>query len=374
MPWHITERGGGAEVQANYLSRELVNRGFSVYYICQSTNKNLVGTTSNIDGVTILWLPNSGKFPWRDQNKYLIALENIKPDLVIQRLTSNVTYVLGKYCKQKNIPLVWVCTDNLNPFRKFHLKKFTDKHTISNTGFLKYMAFRFNAMMMDYYRNKGMKDVSIAFTQNDFQEEMVKKQFHLSSKRMISGHPNPTIEIHPKERFQKKTILWAANMGKHKRPELFVELANSLKDSTINFVMVGGHSDKNYVNEILKNKPNCLINTGQLSFEDALIYFDSATLFVNTSAPGGDGFPNTFIQSWLRGVPILSFGFDPDGVVSKNNLGFSVNSVDEAKKTIEDLFSDQEKFEKLSINVSKYAQENHSIKKMTDNFLENIKK
>jgi len=42
MPWHITERGGGAEVQANYLSRELVNRGFSVYYICQSTNKNLI--------------------------------------------------------------------------------------------------------------------------------------------------------------------------------------------------------------------------------------------------------------------------------------------------------------------------------------------
>ena len=44
------------------------------------------------------------------------------------------------------------------------------------------------------------------------------------------------------------------------------------------------------------------------------------------------------------------------------------------KKTIEDLFSDEEKFEKLSTNVSKYAQENHSIKRMTDNFLENIKK
>ena len=33
MPWHISERGGGAEVQSNYLAIELVNRGFEVHYM-----------------------------------------------------------------------------------------------------------------------------------------------------------------------------------------------------------------------------------------------------------------------------------------------------------------------------------------------------
>ena len=30
MLWHISERGGGAEVQANYLAQELAERGYNV--------------------------------------------------------------------------------------------------------------------------------------------------------------------------------------------------------------------------------------------------------------------------------------------------------------------------------------------------------
>ena len=64
MLWHISERGGGAEVQANYLAQELAERGYNVSYICQTTKANKVNTTSIVNGVNVLWLKPANKFVW----------------------------------------------------------------------------------------------------------------------------------------------------------------------------------------------------------------------------------------------------------------------------------------------------------------------
>ena len=102
------------------------------------------------------------------------------------------------------------------------------------------------------------------------------------------------------------------------------------------------------------------------------MYFDDATIFVNTSSPGGDGFPNTFIQSWLRQTPVLSLGFDPDNVVVNNDLGFNLSSIDEAVDKISTLMANYEVYMVLSHNAYDYGCQNHSIKVMTDNFLKVI--
>ncbi|GGG60136.1 glycosyltransferase family 4 protein [Bizionia arctica] len=369
MPWHISERGGGAEVQANYLAQELAERGFHVSYICQTTITSKINTIERIDNIHVHFLRASGRFQWRDQYKYLEPLNAIQPDYILQRLSSNVTYVIGKYSSKNNCKLIWFCTDNKSPFSDFHASKFKERSTIKSLGILKYSLLLASNKLMDYYRNKGMNQVDIAFSQNDFQKEKVKSSFGLKSHHMISGHPLPEHGISISKRFQNKTILWCANFGAHKRPELFIELASKMVHTDYKFVMVGGHSDKSYVEQLFSNKPKNLITTGTLNFDEALCYFNEATIFVNTSAPGGDGFPNTFIQAWLREVPVVSFGFDPDNIIFNNKLGYNVSQPDEAVKRIEDLLNNQAKYEKLSKNSYTYAIENHSIKKMTDNFL-----
>ena len=369
MPWHISERGGGAEVQANYLAQELSARGYIVSYICQTSLSSRINTVEIIGNINVHFLKPSGSFQWLDQNKYLVPLKTIQPDYILQRLSSIVTYVLGKYCSKNNCKFIWFCTDNKSPFSDFHLSKFKERFTLKSLGLLKYTLFAISNKLIDYYRNKGMQLVDVAFSQNDFQKEKVKSNFGLETNRMISGHPLPNHNISISQRFDNKTVLWCANFGTHKRPELFIELASKMQHTNYKFVMVGGHSNQQYLNKLLENKPKNLIITGKLSFEEALKYFDEATLFVNTSALGGDGFPNTFIQAWLRQVPVLSFGFDPDSIIENNNLGFNVATTKDATQQIETVFNNYNSYEMLSYNAYNYSQENHSIKKMTDNFI-----
>jgi len=225
---------------------------------------------------------------------------------------------------------------------------------------------------MDFYRTKGMKYVTHAFTQNDFQEKEVKNTFKLNSYRMISGHPLPNDRISVEERFSNRTILWCGNLGIHKRPGIFIQLARSMLTSGYKFVMVGGHSNNKYVSQILEDIPGNLEITGRLSFDQSLAFFNQATLFINTSSPGGDGFPNTFIQSWLRGVPVITFGFDPDEVVSDNKLGFTANNYEEAAKSICVLLNNYMEYQRYSERAVIYAIKHHSLEIMTDNFLQNI--
>ncbi len=372
MPWHISERGGGAEVQANYLAIELANRGFDVYYICQTNHANKINSFEIINSVNIYWLKPSGRFAWLDQNKYYKPLNAIKPEIVIQRMSSNINYVIGNYCKRNNVIYNWVCTDNLNPYKNFHVKKFKDRFSLKNISLLKYVIFLLNAKVMDYYRNVGMTRINYGFSQNEIQKKGIKSSFGINTYQMITGHPMPLDGFSSKERFSFKTVLWCANFGAHKRPELFIELARRMQHTALNFIMVGGHNNKAYVEHLLIGKPPNLYCTGQLPFEKALSYFDNSSVFINTSSPEGDGFPNTFVQAWLRKTPIITFGFDPDAIIEQNQLGFNVTSLDEAINKMTIILSDYEVYKSISDNAYTYGSKNHSIKIMADNFLKVI--
>lgn len=361
--YHISEAGGGAEVQANYLAKELVSRGFDVNYICQTHNKSFENQISVIDSVKIHWIKKRSAHTNTSLNDVYNKIVEIEPDIIIERMSSSFGWPILKVKKKYNVKYIWICTDNTSPVKFKTVKKF-----FKEKPFIKFLYAFKGAIKTDVIRFYANKKADIVFTQNNTQSKLLKKNFNKDSFKMISGHPFPKTSISVDSRFKKKTILWCGNLGQYKRPELFLELAKSMPN--IKFIMVGGHDDKAYLDDLFENKPCNLMTTGRLNFDEALSFFDEATILINTSI--SEGFSNTYIQAWLRGIPTLVFGADPDDVIKNNDLGANVKTIEKAKSEIENLFSNFESYRNIANNTLNYSNRNHSIKFMTDNFLSHL--
>lgn len=115
-------------------------------------------------------------------------------------------------------------------------------------------------------------------------------------------------------------VLWVNNLRGFKRPDLFIELARALPQ--LRFHMIGGEEDgyAQLYREMRRQAellPNLCFH-GRVPYSRVQSFYERARVFVNTS--DSEGFPNSFLQAWVRGTPVISF-FDPDGVIARNGLG-----------------------------------------------------
>lgn len=369
MPYHLSEGVfGGAEVQAWLLAKELARRYYEVSYIAQSI-KGKRNQRENKEGVQVRWVRYVRVFGWANGRDYYRALLEIAPDIVVQRMTSFITGIAGLYCRKHRKKFVWICTDNSQPVSWFFLKNQQKSLAQNKVSLLKKPVLLFNALIYDLSRHWGMKQVAVAFTQNIYQERALKIYFTRDSFRMISSQEISELRLPPEQRLKNRLILWVGNLGSVKNPKEFLEMARLGTESGLRFVMVGGKDDKKYLEMLFRDKPKNLEWLGRLSFDQALRWFCQASFLVNTSEKDKEGFPNTFIQAWLHGVPVVTLGVDPDGVIQKNNLGFVAKNVEEMLKIISSLFENIQEYIALSARVFEYARSHHSVEKMGDHFL-----
>ena len=86
--------------------------------------------------------------------------------------------------------------------------------------------------------------------------------------------------------------------------------------------MIGFEKLFQQVEEAARDLPNLDV-VGAVPYREVNRYFARAKLFLNTS--DSEGFPNSFLQAWVRQVPVISF-FDPDGLITAKDIGIAVPS------------------------------------------------
>jgi glycosyltransferase involved in cell wall biosynthesis len=102
--------------------------------------------------------------------------------------------------------------------------------------------------------------------------------------------------------------------------------------------------------------PNVTIH-GVVPYAKMADYYRRCQVLCCTSAH--EGFPNTFLEAWTLGIPVVST-FDPDGVIATHDLGSVARDQKELVDCLRRITRSPEVWREYSIRARKYCLENHA--------------
>ena len=198
----------------------------------------------------------------------------------------------------------------------------------------------------------GVRRADLIIAQTEYQRQLLRTHYGLDSELA-----NLAVEVPAASKVAKDIdVLWVANFRAVKQPDLVIELAK--RSPHLKFVVVGGGQEEyaRRMREATQQLPN-LAMAGPIAYDAVGEYFDRARVFLNTSSL--EGFPNTFLQAWIRGVPVVSF-FDPDALIAQRKLGAAVGDLAEMTSALDALVADDARRTQIGASAQKFAMENYA--------------
>lgn len=198
----------------------------------------------------------------------------------------------------------------------------------------------------------GLRRADRILAQTDKQAELLFKNYglHAEVAGMFSDLPETVKSFAARE----TDLLWLANMRPMKRPAWFLDIVRQVPELRCD--MAGGiHPAEPDIYTSTEQGARGLANLrfhGQVKFGETRALFANARIFVNTSSL--EGFPNTYLQAWANGVPVVAT-FDPDGIIAAKGLGVYVRDAGEAVAAIRALLADPAAWQACSDRCRAYA-------------------
>ena len=309
---------GGETVQHVLLARAWRDQGHEVSMIVFDDGQ---GARRVVDGITLIaaHTRNGGlpglKFFHPRSSKLFSALMAADADIYYQSPAGAYTGVVAWFCRMNG--------------RKFIFRVASDSDCEKEHGRLELWRDR---KLYDY----GLKRADLVAVQTEVQAKMLRDNHDLDSKVVNMLVEAPRRGGAPVEK--DIDVLWLSNLRSLKRPEMVLELARQLPQ--VRFTLAGGpcphpwgYTYYDDVKAAAARLPNVSM-PGGVRYTESGEWFDRARVFLNTSSI--EGFPNTFLQAWIRGVPVVSF-FDPDGLIRRLQLGVVCDSLDGMREAIRGL-------------------------------------
>lgn len=324
---------GGEQVQQTLLARALSRRGFDVSMTVFDYGQS---DGASWDGVKTVraYAPNAG-FP---------VFRFIHP-----RWTG-----LWSALRRANADVYYVSCSGARVGQVAHFARHAGKRVIYRVAHDR--ACDPKTVMIRFWRDRrlyeyGLRNVDAILVQSVWQQAELLKNYGLSS--TVAG-----MLVEPRKLdlgFTDRGIdaLWVNNMRPFKRADRFLDFAAATP--SLHCHMIGGPGvGFNHVFEEISRRATTipsLVFHGPVPYHDVNEYYERSRVFVNTS--DSEGFPNSYLQAWMRGTPVVAF-FDPDGIIKREGLGEAVTSDSELQAAIVRLNSDARLWQEASLRCQEY--------------------
>lgn len=350
---------GGAEYQQYLIGCELQKHGYEVHYLFIDNGKP-IRNDANFHLIPIrkntLLRKLIGNYFFLNSIKVYRTIKKIAPLKILVRTGFSYVGIAGFYSRRHECQLIWHVASSKDLDKR--------KISLSLRSISDYIEWKFLVY--------GIKNTDKIICQAMYQTSLLEKNYNKNCNLILPNlHPSPTGKFKKKQTEIK--ILWIANLKQLKRPELFIKLAEHIDDDNVTFIMIGRASTEAWVTFVAE-KTKLLKNfqyTGEFPIDEVNKILQESHILVNTS--DYEGFPNTFIQAWLHGVPVVSLNVDPDNIIKNYKLGFHSSSFEQMEKDLRELITEKKLRQDFGANAYKYAQKNHCVDKQIHNLIKLLK-
>ncbi len=331
---------GGVEFQTSLLAKWLAKRGQKVSLITWDEGGRKEET---VDGVRVIKLCRAEegipgiRFFHPRWSSLIKALKRADADIYYHNVGEYVTGQLALWCRIKRRRFIYyIASDDECTSIPLRDGRFYD---------------RFSFVL-------GLKNSDCVIAQTRHQKKMLAENLGLHSKIL----PMPcTYDIRESEvlPYEGRTLYatWIGRISKEKRLEWLLEVAELLP--SIKFEVIGKFDPYDSYAISLVNKMSSMSNVfyhGMIPHNELTKFYKNALVLCNTSSY--EGFPNTFIEAWGFGLPVVS-AFDPDDLIKEKGIGYYVNSINEFAAAITQVMNSKEQWQTFSNNSREYYLKNH---------------
>ena len=343
------QHGGGAEFQISLLTAALhAADRFDVWYLTHHVSPDI-----QPNGYQIVRIGDDDRVPRlgyvTDFVPLYRALRSLKPHVIYQRVACGYTGICAFYARQHHrlTRMIW------------HVAHTTDVTRESlDTGRI-VLRRRFEKCSVEY----GIRRTDRIVVQTNDQGRLLAENYGRRADAVIPNfHPDAPEQP---DKSGPQTVVWVANLKLWKRPDVFVRLAQALRDLPgVRFLMLGETppADSGWARELMQNiaaTPN-LEFLGHRSTAEVNQLLARASVFVNTSVH--EGFPNTFVQAWLREAVVVSLSVNPDRVLDSQRIGIHAGTEAGLAEAVRHLLTDHDARADYARRARAYAQTTHSVR------------
>ena len=195
-------------------------------------------------------------------------------------------------------------------------------------------------LIKEYIGRYGINKATEIIVQSQKQQKCLKDTFNRSGSILPAIFPVPMPPFH---KANPPIVLWISHIKPMKQIEIFTSIAENCQDLNAQFICAGRTTKVEYAN-LLEN----------------------TSLF--------EGYPNTYIQAWLRETPVVALNHDPDNLLKEKGIGLHSGSVEQLIKDVRFLIEDRSTRIEMGKKARAHAMECHDIDKVWNKYLSIFKK
>lgn len=331
---------GGAELQTVMLAAALAEHGLRVAHIVLPLEGE---ATSLPNGVEVVQRrPFAGGWRLlgqaREIGRVWRALAAADAGVYVVRSSWAALGVVAAFCALRRRRLVWASASDLD-FGSFF--------------------FRGRRAELELFR-LGVRRADLIVVQTEAQANLAEEAF--GSRRRVVRIPSFARLAEPSRR-APEAFLWTGRLEEYKGPVAYVELARSVPEAHFWMIPKFVEESAAYGREVeagAAELPNLELLEARPHGE-LMELVERSVAVVNTSP--SEGMPNTFLEAWARGIPVLTLVFDPDSRVEREQLGVAAGgSKERFAEGARELWDGRTRREDLSRRVRACLERRHGPK------------